>query len=77
MSEPKKLFTEGQYRVGISFNPSNNDDVNYIKSVVAEIIDFITEHGKDSRCTSIACTELESAAMWAVKSITKQENPNA
>ena len=63
--------TEGEYRVGIDFNPGGHEQVNHIKLAAAQLIDYVTEHGKDPRCTAIACTELESAAMWAVKSVTK------
>ena len=66
-------MTEGQYRVGISFNPNNSSEVDYIKNKVSVLIDFIIANGKDQRCTAIACSEFESAAMWAVKSITKQK----
>ena len=65
-------ITEGQYRVGIDFNPSGDPDVIYVKQSVADLIDYIHNCGKDGRCSSIACSELESAAMWAVKSITKK-----
>jgi hypothetical protein len=68
-----KPMTEGQYRVGVFFNPSGDDQVAFIKSTVAYLIDLIQEVGRDGRCTAIACTELESAAMWAVKSVTKPE----
>lgn len=70
-------LTEGQYRVGSTFNPSSNPDVDNIKSAVASIIDFLEPISNDrshpgARCASIAMTELESAAMWAVKAVTKQ-----
>jgi hypothetical protein len=71
------LYSEGQHRVGVSFNPSNNPDVHYIKTTVSELIDFMLEYGKDGRCSSIAVTEFESAAMWAVKSLTKEPNPGS
>ena len=69
--------TEGEYRVGISFNPGGHEQVNTIKQLTAGLIDFIREHGKDDRCTAIACTEFESAAMWAVKSVTKEPKNDA
>lgn len=68
---PREL-TLGEHRVGISFNPSNNADVTWIKERTAELIDFMLDHGVDQRCAAIACTEFESAAMWAVKSVTKE-----
>lgn len=33
--------TEGEYRVGISFNPSNDDMVGRIKRAAADFIDLI------------------------------------
>ena len=65
-------MTEGQYRVGTNFNPSSMPEVDHVKAVIAELIDYIFDTGKDSRCNSIVATELESAAMWAVKSFTKE-----
>lgn len=62
----------GAYVVGLSFNPSGNDDVDFIKGVSAQLIDYITEAGKDDRCTQLAITHFETAAMFAVKSVTKQ-----
>ena len=64
-------MTKGEYRVGVSFNPGGLPEVDIIKSMAATLIDFILEADGDDRCKAIACTEIESAAMWAVKSITK------
>ena len=64
--------TEGEHLVGKSFNPGGSPAVTAIKTMAAELIDFIRESGKDPRCTQIAITEIESAAMWGVKSVTKQ-----
>jgi len=64
-------MSEGEYRVGISFNPGGNSNVHNIKSMAAALIDYIIEHGKDPRCTALACTEIETAAMYGVKSVTK------
>ena len=64
-------MTEGDYRVGISFNPGGHKQVDHIKESTAELIDYIAEHGKDPRCTALAQTAFEEAAMWAVKSVTK------
>lgn len=70
-------LTEGQYRVGTTFNPSGNSDVDSVKSTVAGLIDMLHTIAGDrehpgARCASIAMTELESAAMWAVKAVTKK-----
>lgn len=73
-------MTEGEHRVGLSFNPSGNDEVANIKNDVAKLIDKLNVIASDrnhpgSRCASIAMTELESAAMWAVKAVTKVAKP--
>lgn len=70
-------MTEGEYRVGISFNPSNNPAVDAIKESAAAFIDAMNTIASDrshpgARCAAIAMSEAESAAMWAVKAITKQ-----
>ena len=67
-----KHMTEGEYRVGITFNPGGSEQVNEIKQLAAELIDMVEASGKDSRCTALAMTAFEDGAMWAVKSVTKQ-----
>lgn len=72
----KPELTEGGYRVGVSFNPSNNPDVDRIKAAAANLIDMLAPIAGNrdhpgARCASIAMTEIESAAMWAVKAVTK------
>jgi tRNA G18 (ribose-2'-O)-methylase SpoU len=70
-------MTKGEYRVGISFNPSNEDTVASIKRAAADLIDLIdgiddqANLGEVIRLKSLAQTEVESAAMWAVKAATK------
>ncbi len=64
-------MTEGEYRVGISFNPGGHEQVNHIKKLAAELIDYVAKHGKDGRCTALSQTAFEDAAMWGVKSVTK------
>ena len=64
-------MTEGEFKVGISFNPGGHEQVNHIKRVVADLMDYIDKNGKDSRCSALAITELETAAMYGVKSVTK------
>lgn len=70
-------MTRGEYRVGITFNPSNNDQVARIKRAAADLIDLIetlpATHVEQMRLKSLAQTEVERAAMWAVKAATKQE----
>ncbi len=64
--------TEGQYRVGVDFNPSANPAVDQIKAKAAELIDLVGHHSKDDRCGELAANALEDGAMWAVKSVTKR-----
>ena len=75
-------MTKGEYRVGITFNPSNDDMVGKIKRAAADLIDLIEsieEHpaqldmrfSEIKRLKALAQTEIESAAMWAVKAATK------
>jgi hypothetical protein len=75
---PRK-YTLGQYRVGTSFNPSNNPIVDDVKAKAAALIDAIdsivvTIDPPDAavRLKHIAMTEVETAAMYAVKAATKQ-----
>lgn len=72
-----KTLSEGAYRVGIDFNPSGDVQVLKIKSAAADLINMLEPISADrnhpgARCASIAMTELESAAMWAVKAVTKR-----
>ncbi len=77
-------MTKGEYRVGIAFNPSNDDMVGQIKRKAADLIDMIEMVGMEGvapggvaknpevvRLKALAQTEIESAAMWAVKAATK------
>lgn len=72
-----RAMSEGEYRVGKTFNPSANPHVDHIKARAAELIDFLASIANNrehpgARCASVAMTEIESAAMWAVKAVTKQ-----
>lgn len=74
-------MTKGEYRVGITFNPSNDDMVGKIKRAAADLIDLIetikaNTDGHDTvveviRLKALAQTHIEDAAMWAVKAATK------
>lgn len=83
------MTTKGEYRVGITFNPSGDDLVAQIKRHAADMIDLIEripdQHAHESlspgldqcmmerrRLKALAQTEIESAAMWAVKAATKR-----
>jgi hypothetical protein len=78
-------MTKGEYRVGINFNPSNDDMVDRIKRTAANFIDLIdeipslgaeteaqlTRVAEVARLKALAQTHIEDAAMWAVKAATK------
>lgn len=74
-------MTKGEYRVGIAFNPSGDDLVGRIRRQAADLIDLIETidvlemglvHAAEvSRLRSLAQTNIEDAAMWAVKAATK------
>lgn len=49
------------------FNPSNSPVVAGIKDRTEELMRYIREACPDNRCRSIALTNYEQAAMWAVK----------
>ena len=74
-------MTKGEYRVGITFNPSGDDTVGQIKRMAADLIDLIetiTTDGETdqyievSRLKALAQTAIEDGAMWAVKAATKK-----
>lgn len=75
------MTTLGEYRVGISFNPSGNVQVDDIKRRAADFIDYCESQrtakaaddtgGEVNRLLSLAQTHIEDAAMWAVKAVTK------
>jgi hypothetical protein len=71
-------MTYGEYRVGITFNPSNNEHVNEIKRMAAAFIDYIYQWnpGKNPealRLANRAMDTIDDAAMQAVKAVTKGE----
>lgn len=73
-------MTKGEYRVGIDFNPSNDDTVGKIKRAAADLIDLIETIPVDVeeriRLKALAQTHIEDAAMWAVKAATKTAPKN-
>lgn len=78
-------MTKGEYRVGINFNPSADDNVGQIKRMAADLIDYIDSqveehpaqldirHSEIRRLKALALTAIEDGAMWAVKATTKPE----
>jgi hypothetical protein len=70
-------MTKGESRVGIDFNPSGNSQVDEIKRMAADLIDYIdgiddSGSGEIRRCKAEAETSAEAASMWAVKAATKK-----
>ena len=69
-------LTYGEKAVGLTFNPSNDANVQKIKELYAQIIDVCNElrmaavQGEKGRVLSVAITEAQSAQMWAVKGVT-------
>ena len=49
------------------FNPSGLSEVDVIKQKTEELMQFIRASVPDNRQRSIALTNYEQAAMWAVK----------
>lgn len=78
MTESKPELSFGQRAVGITFNPSNNPEVEAIKRSFAGNIDLLnglreaTDNPEKKRMYSIAITECQQAQMWAVKGSTWQ-----
>lgn len=76
----ERELTYGERAVGLTFNPSNNGDVDNIKKLYAAIIDHMDDFRKGYikrgdnpemvRLCSVAITEAQTAQMWAVKAVT-------
>jgi len=49
------------------FNPSGSDVVAEVKSRTEALLEYIRDNVPENRCRSIALTNYEQAAMWAVK----------
>jgi hypothetical protein len=49
------------------FNPSGKSEVDDIKRMTEQIIQYLKDNVTDNRERSIALTNYEQAAMWAVK----------
>lgn len=73
--------TLGEQRVRTDFNVTGSDVVNQIKTKSAELINLIDgltakeglngkELGEYVRLKSLAMTDIENGAMWAVKAAT-------
>lgn len=49
------------------FKPSKSSVVDEIKLKVDDLCSYLEQNVPDNRCRSIAITNLEQGAMWAVK----------
>lgn len=80
MNQNLRDLTFGEKAVGLTFNPSNDNNVQKIKELYAEIIDILHEIERPAsdnissndinRLVDIAITQAQTAQMWAVKVIT-------
>ena len=76
MTEENRELSFGEKAVGLTFNPSNNHEVDKCKREFAAVIDRmnylrqISEDPEVKRMASVAITEAQTAQMWAVKAIT-------
>jgi len=50
-----------------TFNPSGSEVVAETKRLTEALIDYVRNNVPDNRCRSIALTNYEQAAMWAVR----------
>ena len=50
-----------------SFNPSGSEIVALTKQMTEDLMQWVRDNVPDNRCRSIALTNFEQAAMWAVK----------
>lgn len=78
MEDTQRELSYGEKAVGLTFNPSNDANVQKIKTLYAEIIDLCNQlrteagQGEKGRLLSVAITEAQTAQMWAVKGVTWQ-----
>lgn len=76
LGTPVNEMSYGEKAVGLTFNPSGDQNVQKVKELYAQIIDLCDEHrrvagpGEKGRLLSVAITEAQTAQMWAVKGFT-------
>lgn len=74
--QAQRQLTFGEKAVGLTFNPSNNADVQAVKEEFAATIDHLNNlrdeasDGEVKRMLSVAITEAQTAQMWGVKAVT-------
>lgn len=72
---PTRPLIYGEKAVGLTFNPSNDTNVQTLKVGYAAIIDLLNnmltpDQSEQNRLIKIAITEAQTAQMWAVKAVT-------
>ena len=77
-TQDTRPFSYGEKAVGLSFNPSGDQNVQMVKELYARIIDLLNDSivavpSEHARLAKIAITEAQTAQMWAVKAITWKE----
>ena len=55
------------------YKEENKEKIDTTREEFTKITTYILENLKDSREKSLALTKLEEACMWAIKSITREE----
>lgn len=76
MNDAQREMTFGERAVGLTFNPSGDDNVAVLKEMIAAFIDRCNMHRDQAtspevkRMYSIAITEAQTAQMWGVKAAT-------
>ena len=77
--EPAAIMSEGPGAglVRVTFNPSDSEAVNRIKTLAAALINEIEAAEGDGRHKALAKTAIEEGAMWAVKAVTMETEPTA
>ena len=75
-----RQMTAGEIAVGLTFNPSGDERVNKIKTLMAEVFDIVEqsvpaddgtlETARKRKMRDNALGEIITAQMWAVKVIT-------
>ena len=78
--ETAQSLTYGEKAVGLTFNPSGDEQVDKAKKLYAEIIDLCANmrtpqsdnqvENERNRLLSVAITQAQQAQMWLVKAIT-------
>jgi hypothetical protein len=66
-STPKENAMADKETTIPSFNPSGKSEVDAIKEMTETLMQYLRDNVPDNRCRSIALTNFEQAAMWAVK----------